>query len=417
MYSVISKIGNGSYGEVWKCKNKRDGEIVAIKSMKVEGELSPSCIKEFVFSSIDHPNIIRTRHQFFNISNNSKSETFYVKVMDCTQTDLSNLLFTSEMSTKELPIYEMTNCMLRGVGMLHSNNIVHMDLKPDNILVDVNFVLKIADLGSCEMEGNDNSKRVGTFHWMAPELNLWVYHTSSEYGLQIPTKKHTSLIDSWSVGVIMCEMLMRRKMFWYETKKQMSHDHYHVMKDGVKQIENYPFFYVKLISHFLTNENQRWRILDVINKKQFDTYKIIESPFTYFNSSRNSSNSHTNHSNQLANGIYHEYTLARRNDLLPFSRTGIKNMAQLISQKLFQGFTSTTRSKNYHTYYNYQNKYNNDLERQLLKSIPFLRLNKKIKIKKTKTNKYSINFNNFYYYYWCYFMVWVWWIISFFQKK
>lgn len=180
-------IGVGSYGRVLLGKNKDTGEVLAIKEIPLLGavEIESVCEEFKILSQLHHPNIVqckgfRIQSQFLMI--------FMEFVAGGTIEDLLN----KYGPFPENLIKKCTKEILKGLEYLHYHNIVHRDLKGNNILV--NEECKLADFGSAKnVVGLEVTASVtGTLNWMAPEV-------ISETG-------HGRFADIWSVGCLVVEM-------------------------------------------------------------------------------------------------------------------------------------------------------------------------------------------------------------------
>ncbi|KAF2590709.1 hypothetical protein F2Q70_00041151 [Brassica cretica] len=114
-------------------------------------------------------------------------------------TDPEKLIKSNQELTKYHHQFYMYQ-LLRGLKYIHSANVLHRDLKPGNILLNVNSELKICDFGLAHVASDAMTQYVGTKWYRAPELLL----SSSAY---------TSAIDVWSVGCILLEMMTRTPLF------------------------------------------------------------------------------------------------------------------------------------------------------------------------------------------------------------
>ncbi|XP_077148570.1 protein kinase C delta type-like [Ranitomeya variabilis] len=101
--------------------------------------------------------------------------------------------------------------MVCGLQFLHGHNIVHRDIKPDNIMLDADGHIRIIDLGLAQ-DGVSSSKNIsgvtGTFHYMAPEV-----HRRKRYG---------AAVDWWSLGIVVSRMAAGRYPFYNGPVKQMA---------------------------------------------------------------------------------------------------------------------------------------------------------------------------------------------------
>lgn len=198
-------IGYGAFGIVWSVTDPRDGKKVALKKMpnvfqnlisskRVFREIKMLCFlkHENVMSALD---ILQPPHiDYF--------QELYV-ITELMQSDLHRIIVSTQPLTSDhvkIFLYQT----LRGLKYLHSARILHRDIKPGNLLVNSNCLLKICDFGLARVEEPNRSRNmtleVVTQYYRAPELLMG-------------TKHYTSAIDIWSVGCIFAELLGRRILF------------------------------------------------------------------------------------------------------------------------------------------------------------------------------------------------------------
>ncbi|CAD8069597.1 unnamed protein product [Paramecium sonneborni] len=183
---IIEKIGEGSFGQVFKGLYK--GEIVAIKSMQ-DAQLQETSIME----SLKHKNIIKF-YKYFRQGNNQ-----YLVMEYAGGGSLSDYM---KQNLDEETISSIMKSIFEAIEYLHSKQIIHRDIKPDNILIlngkDLSSI-KIADFGLSyqympEIRYYQTvSQQCGTFIFMAPE--------------QILNKTYNKAVDMWSCGIVLFMLL------------------------------------------------------------------------------------------------------------------------------------------------------------------------------------------------------------------
>ena len=143
-FEPLSIIGRGAFGEVRICRQKENGNIVAIKKMKKEDMLNKNQLmhvrteKEILKN--DNPWIVKLKYSF-------QDDYFLYLVMDFLPGgDLMNLLMKKDILTEEEARF-YTAEMILAVESVHKLNCIHRDLKPDNILIDKRGHIQLSDFG------------------------------------------------------------------------------------------------------------------------------------------------------------------------------------------------------------------------------------------------------------------------------
>ena len=203
-YQIIEVIGEGAFGIVYKCKNKKTDELVAIKKFKEEYNKLPK--KEinreiFALQISNHENIVKLNEAFLN------KGYIYLSFEYC-EKNLLQLIQENPKGLNPELIRSFIYQMCKAVSYLHKKNIIHRDIKPENLLIKDNSQIKLCDFGfSRKIKYNEKTNNYGkmtdyitTIWYRAPELLL----SQGEYGPEI---------DFWSIGCIMGEMADGNPMF------------------------------------------------------------------------------------------------------------------------------------------------------------------------------------------------------------
>jgi len=202
-YQRIEKLGEGTYGVVYKCKHRRTGELAALKRIRIENEdegVPPTALREIsILKELSaHPNIVGLRDVILN-------EGKLFLVFDYLSMDLKKYIDSYgagrilEMTT----IKSLTYQLLRGMLFCHQRRVLHRDLKPQNLLIDNNGNLKIADFGLARAFGvpvRAYTHEVVTLWYRAPEVLLG-------------SPRYSCPVDIWSVGCIMAELVTKKPLF------------------------------------------------------------------------------------------------------------------------------------------------------------------------------------------------------------
>lgn len=199
-YQKIEKLGEGTYGVVYKAQDRLSGDIVALKRIRLDNEdegVPCTAVREIsLLKELRHPNIVRLH----DVLHRDKKLTLVFEYAD---TDLKKFI-DSNSGDLDLPtIKSMLWQLLHGVAFIHSKRILHRDLKPQNLLINKRGNLKIGDFGLARTYGvpvRSYSNDVVTLWYRAPDVLLGSRH-------------YTTAIDIWSVGCVFGEMAIGTPLF------------------------------------------------------------------------------------------------------------------------------------------------------------------------------------------------------------
>ncbi|GFR42823.1 hypothetical protein Agub_g3780, partial [Astrephomene gubernaculifera] len=237
-YHVIELIGEGSFGKVYKGRRKCTGQITAMKFILKQGK-SEKDIKNLrqeieILRQLRHENIVQLLDAF-------ETKTEFCVVMEYAQGELFEIL-EDDQSLPEDVVRGIAKQLVRALHYLHSNRIIHRDMKPQNILICSNGVVKLCDFGfaramSCNTMVLTSIK--GTPLYMAPEL------------VQEQPYNHT--VDLWSLGVILFELYVGQPPFYTNSIYSLIH---HIVKDPVKFPNNISVEFKSFLKGLLNKKPQ-----------------------------------------------------------------------------------------------------------------------------------------------------------------
>ena len=171
-YELLEKIAEGGMGAIYRGRDVRDGQIVAVKIMPPHMAANPVLLKRFeqefkVASRLDHPHIVRALD--FGESNSSP----YL-VMEFVEGESLGQRIEREGRMPESEAIRIIAQVAQGLHRAHKMGLVHRDVKPDNILIRNDGVAKLVDLGLVKETETDlnltkTGRGLGTPHFMAPE--------------------------------------------------------------------------------------------------------------------------------------------------------------------------------------------------------------------------------------------------------
>lgn len=163
-YTVIASIGSGAFGDVWKAKHKRDGEIYAIKRIPVPKAGSEIEIEVRTLAKLKHRNVVRY-HSCWVESLTSLDEPgttttplkyLFIQMELCATLTLQKVIEEPNLSIRMK--WELYKQLIDGLNYIHFNNVVHGDLKADNVFM-TNGTLKIGDFGLSKDKNTDGEQQ------------------------------------------------------------------------------------------------------------------------------------------------------------------------------------------------------------------------------------------------------------------
>lgn len=201
-YIKQDKIGQGSFGSVFMCTHRRLNLLAAAKKISITKDILSlkRLLREvLLLKYLKYEHLICLRDCFLGYD---KQGAHIIFVTDFMEINLRDLIFKKKVEYTPNQVKYYLYQIFLALAYLHLNNIVHRDIKSDNILVNQNNEIRVVDFGWARhiKSSSELTKIIANIHYRAPEICL-------------RNTLHDSKVDIWGVGCIFYELLMKRFLF------------------------------------------------------------------------------------------------------------------------------------------------------------------------------------------------------------
>jgi serine/threonine protein kinase len=221
-YEKQEKLGEGTYGVVYKALDKRTGDTVAIKKIRLDQEeegLPATAVREIsILRDLNHPNVVSLKEVI-------NSQGKLTLVFEYLEKDLKKFLDGQRRPMQAMLIKSYAYQVLAGLCYCHCRRVIHRDMKPQNLLLNRQGLIKLCDFGLARaftIPLRSYTHEVVTLWYRAPEILLG----SQFYSIGV---------DVWSVGCIIAEMFASRPLFPGDSEIDQLH---HIFKIRGTPTEN-----------------------------------------------------------------------------------------------------------------------------------------------------------------------------------
>ncbi|KAL0079683.1 kinase-like domain-containing protein [Phycomyces blakesleeanus] len=196
--------GNGSFGVVYQTRLTDTDEDAAIKKVLQDRRFKNRELQ--IMRLVDHPNVCRLKSYFYNQVENKEDEVYLNLVMEYVPDTLYRATRHYAKMKQPMPMFRVQIYMyqvIRSLAYIHSLGICHRDIKPQNVLLNVDSaVCKMCDFGSAKIlvPGEPNVSYICSRYYRAPELIFG----ATNYAITI---------DLWSTGCVMAELILGQPFF------------------------------------------------------------------------------------------------------------------------------------------------------------------------------------------------------------
>ncbi|UXI17983.1 hypothetical protein NH340_JMT03926 [Sarcoptes scabiei] len=200
-YKKIEKIGEGSYGIVYKAIHKEDNTLVALKKIRLNSDsegVPSTAIREIsLLKCLKHRNVV-------SMLGVIQADNHLYLIFEYLNQDLKKLIDNTPTNGLDPTLIKSYIWqLLQGISYCHANQVIHRDMKPQNLLIDAHGYIKIGDFGlgrSITIPMRVYTHEVVTLWYRAPEILLGTEY----YGFSV---------DIWSIGCIFAEMSNKKALF------------------------------------------------------------------------------------------------------------------------------------------------------------------------------------------------------------
>lgn len=212
-FEYLDKLGEGSYGKVYKVLDRSKQTVMALKKVKFHGDrcqgIPQSSLRELgILKEVQHQNIIRLEDI---IQSRDASFELYL-VFEMSDMDLRKFMHSHKYKLSKVQVKSIMKELVQGVDYLHQHRIMHRDLKPENILLSKTGTdIKIADFGLSRTIHNPlrpYSREILSLWYRSPELCMGY-------------KNYSIGVDTWAVGCIFFELITGNPLFKAKSDTEM----------------------------------------------------------------------------------------------------------------------------------------------------------------------------------------------------